>query len=44
MQMQMQMPMKEGCEPRTPEQREQFRQRMREFFGFGPSACESKAP
>lgn len=39
----MQMPMKEGCEPRTPEQREQFRQRMREFFGFGPSACESKA-
>jgi hypothetical protein len=40
---QMQMPMKDGCKPGTPEQREQFRQRVREFFGFGPSNCESKA-
>jgi hypothetical protein len=28
---------------RTPEEREQFRQRMRECFGFGASACENKA-
>jgi len=28
----------------TPEERERFRQRMRERFGFGPSAAESKTP
>ena len=27
---------------RTPEERERFRQRMRERFGFGPSTSESK--
>ncbi|SRR6266508_5357976 len=27
---------------RTPEERERFRQAMRERFGFGPSASESK--
>jgi hypothetical protein len=26
----------------TPEEREQFRRRMRERFGFGPSNCENK--
>ena len=30
------------CGNMTPEEREQFRQRMRERFGFGPSAAESK--
>jgi hypothetical protein len=35
--------MRGGCEPRTPEEREQFRQRMRERFGFGPTASENKA-
>jgi len=35
--------MKERCEQRTPEEREQFRQRMRERFGFGPSTSENKA-
>jgi hypothetical protein len=30
------------CQPRTPEEREQFRQRVREYFGFGPTACENK--
>lgn len=34
--------MAERCEYRTPEERERFRQRMRERFGFGPSASESK--
>jgi hypothetical protein len=34
--------MQERCEHRTPEQREEFRQRMRERFGFGPAAGESK--
>jgi hypothetical protein len=34
--------MKDGCEHRTPEEREQFRQRMRERFGFGPAPSESK--
>jgi hypothetical protein len=34
--------MKERCQPRTPEEREQFRQRVRECFGFGPTACENK--
>jgi hypothetical protein len=28
---------------RTPEERERFRQRMRERWGFGPSTCENKA-
>jgi hypothetical protein len=31
------------CQPRTPEERERFRQRVREYFGVGPSACENKA-
>jgi hypothetical protein len=34
--------MAERCEHMTPEEREQFRQRMRERFGFGPSTSESK--
>jgi hypothetical protein len=34
--------MKDRCEHRTPEERERFRQRMRERFGFGPSTGESK--
>src|SRR6266536_1780570 len=34
--------MEERCEHMTPEERERFRQRMRERFGFGPSADESK--
>ena len=34
--------MKERCEHMTPEERERFRQRMRERWGFGPSAAESK--
>jgi len=29
---------------RTSEERERFRQRMRERFGFGPSISESKGP
>ena len=29
---------------RTPEQRERFRQRIRERFGFGPAATEASAP
>ena len=28
----------------TPEERDRFRQRMRERFGFGPSTRESKGP
>ena len=35
--------MEERCESMTPEERERFRQRVRERFGFGPSAGESKA-
>jgi hypothetical protein len=35
--------MAERCKQRTPEEREQFRRRVREYFGFGPSACENKA-
>jgi hypothetical protein len=35
--------LKERFEHRTPEERERFRQRMRERWGFGPSACETKA-
>jgi hypothetical protein len=34
--------MAERCESMTPEEREQFRQRMRERWGFGPSTGESK--
>ena len=30
-------------QPIQPEERERFRQRMRERFGFGPSTGESKA-
>jgi hypothetical protein len=32
----------ERCENMTPEERERFRQRMRERFGFGPAASENK--
>jgi hypothetical protein len=35
--------MKERCEHMTPEERERFRQRMRERFGFGPTTSENKA-
>jgi len=34
--------MKERCEHMAPEERERFRQRMRERFGFGPSTSENK--
>jgi hypothetical protein len=34
--------MEERCQNMTPEEREQFRKRMRERFGFGPSPSESK--
>jgi hypothetical protein len=34
--------MDERCEHMTPEERERFRQRMRERFGFGPSTSENK--
>jgi hypothetical protein len=34
--------MAERCERMTPEERERFRQRMRERFGFGPSTSENK--
>ena len=34
--------MQERCERMTPEERERFRQRIRERFGFGPSTGESK--
>jgi hypothetical protein len=33
--------MAERCESMTPEERERFRQRMRERWGFGPSTGES---
>ncbi len=33
----------ERCEHRTPEEREQLRQRMRERFGFGPSGSGAKS-
>jgi hypothetical protein len=36
--------MDERCDHMTPEEREQFRQRMRERFGFGPSTSETKEP
>ena len=34
--------MKERCEHMTPEERERFRQRMRERFGFDASTSENK--
>jgi hypothetical protein len=34
--------MAECCGHMTLEERERFRQRMRERFGFGPSTCEIK--
>jgi len=34
--------MEERCGHRKPEERERFRQRMGERFGFGPSTCENK--
>jgi hypothetical protein len=34
--------MEERCQNMTPEERERFRQRMRERFGFGPSTGENK--
>ncbi len=34
--------MEERCANMTPEERERFRQRMRERWGFGPSAGENK--
>jgi hypothetical protein len=34
----------ERCDNMTPEERERFRQRMRERFGFSPSTGESKEP
>jgi hypothetical protein len=34
--------MEQRCEHMTPEERERFRQRMRERWGFGPSTSESK--
>ena len=34
--------MAERCEHMTPEERERFRQRMRERFGFGPSTSENQ--
>ena len=36
--------MEERCKNMTPEERERFRQRMRERWGFGPSPAEPKAP
>jgi len=38
----MRMRMKERCGNMTPEEREKFRQAMRERWGFGPSTSESK--
>ena len=34
--------MEQRCEDMTPEERDQFRQRMRERWGFGPPAGEPK--
>jgi len=36
--------MEERWDGMTPEERERFRQGMRDRFGFGPTASESKAP
>src|SRR2546428_13612707 len=38
----MGMRMKDRCGSMTPEEREKFRQAMRERWGFGPSTSESK--
>ena len=38
----MRMRMKERCGNMAPEERERFRQAMRERWGFGPSSSESK--
>jgi hypothetical protein len=38
----MQEGMEDRCATMTPEERERFRQRMRERWGFGPPASESK--
>jgi hypothetical protein len=36
--------MEERCEHMTPEERERFRQRMRERLGLGASGDEGKGP
>jgi hypothetical protein len=36
--------MEERCRNMTPEERERFRQRMRERWGFDPSAPETEGP
>lgn len=36
--------MEERCENMTPEERERFRQRMRERWGFDPATSESAEP
>lgn len=36
--------MEERCEHTTPEERERFRHAIRERFGLGPPASESKGP
>jgi len=36
--------MQERCDHMSPEEREQFRQRMRDRFGFGPSTSASTQP
>jgi hypothetical protein len=36
--------MAERCGSMTPEERERFRQRMRERWGFGPSTSEGREP
>jgi hypothetical protein len=38
----MRMKMKDRCGNMTPEEREKFRQAMRERWGFAPSSSESK--
>ena len=40
----MEQRMEERCAGMTPEEREQFRQRMRERWGFAPPAGEGKEP
>lgn len=40
----MRMNMKERCGRMTPEERERFRQGIREGWGFGPPAGESAGP
>jgi hypothetical protein len=36
--------MAERCDPMTPEEREQFRQRVRARWGFGPTTGETPGP